>query len=82
LAISDAVSIPVISVGGYRSPDVMEKILNQSKIQMISMSRPFLAEPDLVKRWKSGDIKKAKCVSCGKCRAEDGNYCTVFRRGK
>jgi 2,4-dienoyl-CoA reductase-like NADH-dependent reductase (Old Yellow Enzyme family) len=81
-AISEAVSIPVISVGGYRSPDVMEKILNQSKIQMISMSRPFLAEPDLVKRWKSGDIKKAKCVSCGKCRAEDGNYCTVFRRGK
>jgi 2,4-dienoyl-CoA reductase-like NADH-dependent reductase (Old Yellow Enzyme family) len=79
-SISAGLKIPVISVGGYRSPDLMEKILNESGISMISMARPFLAEPDLANRWKSGDLKKSKCISCGKCRTADGNYCTVFGR--
>lgn len=79
-AVAESVSIPVISVGGYRSPEVIGKILNASKIQMFSMSRPFMAEPELVNRWKSGDFSKAKCVSCGKCRTPEGNLCTVFRK--
>jgi 2,4-dienoyl-CoA reductase-like NADH-dependent reductase (Old Yellow Enzyme family) len=80
LAIANEVSIPLISVGGFRSPDVMENLLNTTPVEMFSMSRPFLAEPDLVKRWESGDRKRAKCVSCNKCRADDGNYCTIFRQ--
>jgi 2,4-dienoyl-CoA reductase-like NADH-dependent reductase (Old Yellow Enzyme family) len=40
---------------------------------MVSMSRPFIREPELVKRWKDGDLKKARCVSCGKC----GDYVFV-----
>ena len=80
--VADAVSIPVISVGGYRSPDVMEIVLNKSKIEMISLSRPFFAEPELVNRWKSGDRAKTRCVSCNKCRGTAGNFCTVFRVGQ
>ncbi|HNX60510.1 MAG TPA: NADH:flavin oxidoreductase, partial [Spirochaetota bacterium] len=77
--VADTVSIPVISVGGYRSPDVMEKVLNGTKIEMISLSRPFFAEPELVNRWESGDRAKASCVSCNKCRGTTGNFCTVFK---
>ena len=45
--IADAVSCPVIVVGGFRSLDTMEAVLNQTKIEMISLSRPLLREPDL-----------------------------------
>lgn len=77
--VAEAVSIHVISVGGYRSPEVMEKVLNETKIEMISLSRPFFAEPELVNRWKNGDRAKTRCISCNKCRGTTGNYCTVFK---
>ena len=77
-AIADAVGVPVMSVGGYRSPDVMDGKLNGSNVAMFSMSRPFLAESDLVNRWRSGDRAKAKCVSCSRCRTPEGTRCTVF----
>ncbi|MCG8563975.1 MAG: hypothetical protein MI747_02735, partial [Desulfobacterales bacterium] len=33
----------------------------------VSMSRPFIREPHLANRWKSGDLTPATCVSCNKC---------------
>jgi 2,4-dienoyl-CoA reductase-like NADH-dependent reductase (Old Yellow Enzyme family) len=66
-ALRPAVSIPLILVGGMRSPRVIEKILSDGTADMVSMSRPFIREPQLVKRWKAGDRKKATCVSCAKC---------------
>jgi 2,4-dienoyl-CoA reductase-like NADH-dependent reductase (Old Yellow Enzyme family) len=66
-ALRPAVSIPLILVGGMRSPKVIERILSDGTADMVSMSRPFIREPQFVKRWKEGDRKKATCVSCGKC---------------
>ncbi|MDF2987451.1 MAG: oxidase [Eubacterium sp.] len=50
-------------------------------IEFFGLSRPLLAEPDLIKRWKEGVRKKAICLSCSKCRTNDGNYCTIFKKG-
>jgi 2,4-dienoyl-CoA reductase-like NADH-dependent reductase (Old Yellow Enzyme family) len=66
-ALKQRVSIPVILVGGHRSPGVMAKIIEEGDADFISMSRPFIREPGLVKRWKSGDLEKAKCISCNQC---------------
>ncbi len=66
-ALRPVVKIPLILVGGMRSPKVIEKILSNGVADMVSISRPFIREPQLVKRWKEGDLKKAKCVSCDKC---------------
>jgi 2,4-dienoyl-CoA reductase-like NADH-dependent reductase (Old Yellow Enzyme family) len=66
-ALRPAVSIPLILVGGMRSPRVIEKILSDGTADMVSMCRPFIREPQFVKRWKEGDRKKVTCVSCGKC---------------
>jgi 2,4-dienoyl-CoA reductase-like NADH-dependent reductase (Old Yellow Enzyme family) len=66
-ALRPAVSIPLILVGGMRSPRVIEKILSDGTADMVSMSRPFIREPQFVKRWKEGDLKKVTCVSCSKC---------------
>lgn len=78
--ISNEVNIPVITVGGFKDTCHMERILNESNIEFFGLSRPLLAEPDLIKRWKSGDRKKAICISCSKCRTDKGNYCVIFRK--
>jgi 2,4-dienoyl-CoA reductase-like NADH-dependent reductase (Old Yellow Enzyme family) len=76
--ISHEVDIPVITVGGLSNPDHIETLLNETGIDFFGLSRPLLAEPDLFKRWKSGDRNPAKCIRCSKCRTPEGNYCTVF----
>jgi 2,4-dienoyl-CoA reductase-like NADH-dependent reductase (Old Yellow Enzyme family) len=67
-ALKKHVSVPVILVGGIRTPHVIDKLVNDEIADFISMSRPFICEPGLVKRWMDGDTTKAKCISCNKCR--------------
>ena len=66
-ALKEQVSIPVVLVGGHRTPDVMAEILEAGDADFISMSRPLIREPGLIKRWKNGDTEKAKCISCNQC---------------
>lgn len=80
--ISEEVKIPIMTVGGFKDINKIEKILNESNIEFFGLSRPLLAEPDLIKRWKAGDRKKASCISCSKCRTDEGNYCVIFSHNK
>lgn len=67
-ALKNHVSVPVILVGGLRSPTVIDKLLTDGIVDYISMARPFICEPGLIKRWKDGNMNKAKCISCNKCK--------------
>jgi len=80
--IAEEIGIPVISVGGNRSPELMENILNETKIQYFSMARPLLSEPDLVNRWQQGNRSKLRCVACNKCWGKDGNFCIQDRSSR
>lgn len=60
------VSIPVIAVGGIHKTSDMETILSDGKADFISMCRPFICEPDLVKKLKNGQTE-AKCIMCNYC---------------
>ncbi|MBP3209120.1 MAG: hypothetical protein J6M64_04295 [Oscillospiraceae bacterium] len=71
-------SCPVIVVGGFRSPDTMETVLNRTKIELISLSRPLLREPDLPNRMKSDRNIVSKCVSCNRCYSSPSHKC-IFR---
>ena len=46
----------------------------------------FIREPDLINRWKSGDLRKATCVSDNMCfnpaMKGDGIYCVTEERQK
>lgn len=59
--------------GGIRTPAVMEEILDEG-VDLISMARPFLAEPNLPRRIYEGDIRASKCIStyslCNLCRTK------------
>ena len=74
-AIKKAVNIPVILVGGIRSLSVMEYLLENGFADMVSMSRTFICEPDLVLQLKSGKTTKARCVSCNLCFDIEGIKC-------
>ncbi len=60
-------SVPLILVGGIRSYGVAERLIDDGTADYISMCRPFISEPDLVNRWKSGDHRKSACSSCNHC---------------
>lgn len=59
--------IPLMLVGGLRRVDHMEEILEKGYADFISMCRPLIREPFLVKRIEEGTSEGASCVSCNKC---------------
>ena len=69
------VSVPIFALGGLRSFSVMEKIIEQGKADFISMSRPFIREPSIVKRFRSGKVEATACISCNKCFNPRGIKC-------
>jgi 2,4-dienoyl-CoA reductase-like NADH-dependent reductase (Old Yellow Enzyme family) len=66
-AIKAHVTIPVIVVGGLRSLDDMNQIITNQQADMVSMCRPFIIEPSIVKKMKEGKQKVSKCISCNYC---------------
>jgi len=61
------VSIPVIVVGGIRKLKDIKNIIEQERCDFVSMSRPFIIEPDLVKKFKEGRQNESKCINCNYC---------------
>jgi 2,4-dienoyl-CoA reductase-like NADH-dependent reductase (Old Yellow Enzyme family) len=83
-ALKARVKAPVILVGGIRSYHVAERMVDEGIADYISMSRPFIREPMLIKRWQAGDLRKASCISCNAClasaRSKEGLYCVEERK--
>ncbi len=63
-------TIPVILVGGLKSYEVAEEILEREEADYVSFSRPLICEPDLIARWKKGERSRSKCLSCNLCLKE------------
>lgn len=70
--------LPLILVGGLRSPDLMEKIIKEGWVDFVSLARPFICEPDLVLKIQSGRQGPVACVRCDLCRegfGKEGLHC-------
>lgn len=69
-----AIRVPLILVGGIRSFSVAQQLVDEGIADFISMSRPFICEPNLIARWKSGNTARSACTSCNRCflRAKEG----------
>jgi 2,4-dienoyl-CoA reductase-like NADH-dependent reductase (Old Yellow Enzyme family) len=52
----------------------MEELITNGTADMISLSRPFIREPDLVNKLSAGQMKAA-CVSCNLCFNPQGLKC-------
>ena len=65
--IHEAISpTPMGLVNGIRTRRCMEALLEKGVTGMISMSRPFIREPDLVRNLEVGQLE-ATCISCDGC---------------
>ena len=75
------ISVPLILVGGIRSLEVTRELVEKEQVDYISLCRPLIREPNLIKRWQSGNIRRATCISCNKCyipvKAGEGIYCVL-----
>ena len=60
-------TIPVISVGGFRSGTEMEDALQSGSCDLTALSRPFIAEPAFVQRITADLNYHAICTNCNQC---------------
>lgn len=59
----------LLVVGGWRNVSSMEEAINNGDTDLISMCRPFIREPSLVKKIREGRTTKASCTNCNRCLA-------------
>jgi 2,4-dienoyl-CoA reductase (NADPH2) len=60
-----AVQIPLITTNRINMPDVAEAVLAEGCGDMISMARPFLADPEWVNKAKEGRAEEINtCIAC------------------
>ena len=52
--IRGAAGLPVIPAGKIWDPTLAEETLRSGKADLIALSRPLLADPDLPRKWKEG----------------------------
>jgi 2,4-dienoyl-CoA reductase (NADPH2) len=59
------VRIPVVASNRINMPDEAEHILASGEADMVSMARPFLADPDFVRKVESGRVDEINtCIAC------------------
>ena len=77
----EKITVPLMLVGGIRSYEVAERLVDKGIADYISLCRPLIREPNLINRWKQGDTSKAICLSDNLCfkptRAGQGLYCVT-----
>lgn len=78
LAAAGETGTPVFPVGGVRSVEDIQRVLDAG-LPLVSMARPFIAEPDLGTKLLSGQ-KESACISCSKCfylYGREGRRCVL-----
>lgn len=59
------VNIPLITTNRINMPEVAEKVLEEGCADMVSMARPFLADPEFMNKAKLGKPEQINtCIAC------------------
>jgi len=70
-------NMALLLVGGMRTRSEMEEIVQNGYADFISIARPLLREPFLVKKFMEGNTESASCISCNRCLAALVNHIQV-----
>jgi 2,4-dienoyl-CoA reductase-like NADH-dependent reductase (Old Yellow Enzyme family) len=77
----ERIHVPLMLVGGIRTFDWALRIVSDGIADYVSLSRPLIREPGMIKRWESGDKADSTCISDNGCfnpgLKGEGIYCTV-----
>ncbi|MDY6972106.1 MAG: NADH:flavin oxidoreductase [Thermodesulfobacteriota bacterium] len=80
----EKINTPLILVGGIRSYQVAEELVDGNMADYIALCRPLIREPHLINRWESGDKGRALCLSDNLCLRPaltgKGIYCVTEKR--
>lgn len=82
--VRDAVSIPLVLIGGICSIDNMEKAMEEG-FEFVEIGRALIRDPDLVRRMERGDWVASNCDHCNRCVAEmenGGVWCVSKVKGQ
>ena len=74
----DEIDIPVILGGNSRDMASMNEILNNSKVEFMSMSKPFVAQADFLAEWKENGEGTSICQSCNNCYSKKKSTCFKY----
>jgi len=69
---------PMALVNGFRRLETMQKAVDMGLTDVVSMSRPFIREPDLVRRLQHGQ-QMVSCTRCDACSGDDVFGKTMLR---
>lgn len=64
-------------VGGNRRFDAMESLVKKGIVDIVSMSRPLLKNPFLVREFQESKADQSDCCNCGSCilNTSNGVFC-------
>ncbi|MDO5307925.1 MAG: NADH:flavin oxidoreductase [Planctomycetia bacterium] len=66
-AIKAAVQLPTILVGGVHDLSEIQEVITSRDVDAVSMCRPLICEPNLVKKYQEQTQTTAKCRACNRC---------------
>jgi 2,4-dienoyl-CoA reductase-like NADH-dependent reductase (Old Yellow Enzyme family) len=74
----DALSMPIVLLGGINRLETARAALAEG-FEFVALGRALLREPDLIRRWQSGDTTESLCVHCNKCMPTiyQGTHCVL-----
>jgi len=78
--IKRAVRVPVFALGGIRTLAVAERIVREGRADLVSLSRPLIRDPFLIKHFREGSTSKSECISCNKCFNPRGIRCAELTK--
>ncbi len=63
--VRQALSVPVITSNRINTPEVAEQVLARGDADMVSMARPFLADPEFIRKAEEGRSDEINtCIGC------------------
>ncbi|MBW2205539.1 MAG: FAD-dependent oxidoreductase [Deltaproteobacteria bacterium] len=72
-----ALNVPVMCVGRINDPQVADSIIAEGMTDLVCMGRGLLADPEMPKKAKEGDLDDIRiCIACNTCME------SIFRRGR
>lgn len=64
-AMKQEVSIPVVACNRINMPDQVEEVLANGEADLVSMARPFLADPGFLSKARLGKVEQINtCIAC------------------
>jgi 2,4-dienoyl-CoA reductase-like NADH-dependent reductase (Old Yellow Enzyme family) len=80
-----ATNLPILLVGGLRSRDMMEDVLESGDADFVSLCRPLINEPNLPKLLHSGEVRVSDCISSNNCwpnKMNEGIRCKCLKNSE